>query len=127
LRLPAAALRLPAAALRLRARDRTGVDSTAEARDRLEVEHVTGDFDQHEMAVTIESHVQQRVVASRSAEISAAQLRSTAGREVVNSLLRFHALVEVLVAGEYDVDAVAHEQRLQHRAQIFFGTVPSPR
>ena len=50
-------------------------------------------------------------------------LAALPGDEVVDALLRLHPLVEVLVAGQDDVDAVLQEQRLELLAQRHVGSV----
>src|SRR5437868_12860079 len=111
-----------------RAPDRTGVDRAARPRDRLKVQRVAGDLDQHELPVLVEADGAQLGLGRASApQVAAAQLRGASRGEVVDAVLRLHALVEMLVPGENDVHAVADEERLDERAQIRLGAVATAR
>ena len=92
--------------------DRARVDRLALCRDHLEV--------RSSPTISTSMNVSPRPIPSRSdstSEIAAAQLRGAARDEIRDALLRLDALVEVLVAGEDDVDAVLDEQRLELVAQ----------
>ena len=50
-------------------------------------------------------------------DVARPQLAPRPHDEVRDPLLRLHALVEVVVAGEHDAHVVLHEERLEHFAQ----------
>jgi hypothetical protein len=52
-----------------------------------------------------------------TAEVALAKVAGPARDEVLDALLRLHALVQMIVSREHDVHAVAKEHRLEHLAQ----------
>ena len=104
--------------------DLAGVDALAATRNGLEPHHVAVDLDEHEALFGIEALGGHR---RRADDVAGAQLGRAAGREVVDALLRLEPLVEVLVAGEDDVEVVLDEQRLDDRPQVDFRSVPAAR
>ena len=104
--------------------DFAGVDALAAPRDGLEAHHVAVDLDQHE-ALSVSKPL--AVSAELLDDVAGAQLGRAAGGEVVDALLRLEPLVEVLVAGEDDVEVVLDEQRLDDRAQVDFRAVAAAR
>ena len=86
----------------------------ARARDGLEIHLATSEFHQHEGVVRIISFGGNCALI----QITGTQFSRSAFREVVNPVLRFDALVDVIMALKYDVHMILNEQRLQHVPQI---------
>ena len=63
------------------------------------------------------------VIVESSTDVAASAASPSPRREVVDALLRLDPLVEMLVAGEYHIHAVLHEQRLEELPQVFLGAV----
>ena len=78
------------------------------------MQFVDVDFDQHERLILVEGHRGHL----RPYQISLAQLAARAGNEVGDAVLRFDALVQMVVAREHDVDAVLDQQRLEAQPQV---------
>jgi hypothetical protein len=85
------------------------------ARDRVEVQLVAADLGDEERAVRIVSFRRDRRAL---VEVAAAQLAARADHEVDDAVLRFGALVDVIVAGEDHADVVLDENRLEDLLQI---------
>jgi hypothetical protein len=100
--------------LALHATKLPGIDDSALSRYRLEAHFVAGDLRDHERIVCIKAF--RRDFTRRNAAF--AQLGAVTENEVLNSILWFDALVKVFVAGKYDIDAVFHQQRFKHLAQL---------
>ena len=85
------------------------VGRLAGARDRLEVQTVTNDLNQHEVKVGVET---LRDELGRPS-VASTKRSGAARNEIQHALLRSHPLVQVLVTGEDDVDAVIDEHLLE--------------
>ncbi len=100
--------------------DDSGVDRAAGPRNSREEHVIVRDFDQHEALILIEVGCGLLVWP----KVALPQLACGARHEVVDTLLRLDSLVDVIVAGKHDVDAVSKEDRLEHDTKINRGAVP---
>src|SRR6185295_9224111 len=82
----------------LPAADHAGIDHRAGARDRVEEHLVADDLRRHERQVRVEALGGD---TGRRVDVALAQLTARADDEVGDALLRLHALVEMVVAGEH--------------------------
>src|SRR4029453_9187124 len=98
-------------------RDGALVNRFPRAADGLERQFLVRHFDEHERSIGVEGGGRH---GGRS-DIACAHLSPAARHEVMDPLLRFDSLVEVLVAAEHRVDAVFHDKRLRHTAQPRMG------
>lgn len=96
-----------------------GVHNRALSGYRLEVHFITRNFSDHKGIICVESF--RRYFAGSNATF--AELRAVAENEVLNSILGFDAFVEMLMTGEYNVDAMLHQKRLENLAQFETWTV----
>src|SRR5262249_10409162 len=82
---------------------------------RLKTDLIVLSFEEHEMIILVEA-----CRAKWTLEIDAAApiLATRSGDEVVNPLLRYSALIDVVMSGEDGVHSIAHKKRFQLPAQI---------
>ena len=90
------------------------------ARDRVEVQLVAADLGDEEGAIGI---VARRRNRRPLGEVAPPQLSARADDEMHDAVLRLRALVDVIVAGEDDADAVLDEDRLENLLQVVAGAV----
>src|SRR5262245_42504308 len=102
---------------------RARIDNPSLVRDRLEVQRILHELDQHEVVAGVEAFGSE----VGPPHVPFAQLRGAARDEVVDALLRLDALVEVLVPGENDIDAVLEKERLEQHPQLHIGSVRAAR
>ncbi len=86
------------------------VDDGAGSGDGLEAHFISRDLCDHERVVIVKA-LGRKFTARSDAVLS--QLGAAAQDEVLNSVLRFDAFVEMLVTGEYNVDPAFDQQRLK--------------
>src|SRR4029453_7921079 len=81
----------------------------------LKTDLVVFGFEEHEMVILVEA-----CRAKWTLEIDAAApvLPTRSGDEVMNPLLRYSALIDVVVSGEDGVHSVAHKKGFQLPAQV---------
>src|SRR5262245_45792423 len=78
------------------------------------------DFNQHEVQVLIEALGGQ----AGPGDVRLAYFTGSARDKVLDPVLRFEPLVEVLVSREYHVDTVLQEHGFQYRPQLEIGAMP---
>src|SRR5579864_5346531 len=106
-----------------RAVNDAGVHAHAYPRRRLKVEVVAGDFDHHERPIGVEPFGRDRGWR----QVARAQFAGGPFGEVVDPVLRQHALVHVVVAGEYRIHAVRHEERFEGLPKVHVRSVKRTR
>ena len=89
------------------------------SRDDLKVELGPGNFHQFKRLVRVEA---LRGFRGRP-EIVKTQLPRVSQHEVIDALLGFEPLVDVLVAGKNDIHSVGPKQRLEESSQVGVRTV----
>jgi hypothetical protein len=73
------------------------------------------EFDEHEVIILVVADFTGRTFEVHAAP---ADLSACASDEIVDAVLRFRALVDVIVAGEGDIDLVALKERLKQSPQL---------
>jgi hypothetical protein len=87
------------------------------------VHRIASDLDEHIAVVSIETNCGH----GRFPDVTLTQLRGAAGGEIEDAVLRLESLIKVLMTGEYRIDAVLQEQRLELRPEILLGAVAPAR
>src|SRR5687768_3648287 len=99
--------------------DAASVERHSLVADRLKEELVADDLHEHERIFAIVAVEGQL----RFPQVALPQLSRRANDEVGDAFLRLDALVEVLVSGDHDVDAMFDEHRLEQIALQLGGAV----
>jgi hypothetical protein len=94
--------------------DDSGVDGLTRTADGLKVQLVAGQLHQDEVTVLV---VARGHDVRRPPNVSLAQRAAPTRNEIRDPALWDEALVEMLVAGEHDVDITLDEHRLEHGAK----------
>src|SRR5262249_36996782 len=81
----------------------------------LEVNLPLVNFDLHKVVVFIKTHVPKRAL---EINVAAPHLSARAGDEVLNALLRFGALINVIMSGKNGLNAVLGKERFKHSSQL---------
>lgn len=90
--------------------DESLIDYFAGLANRLKLNLLLIGLDQHKMIVFIVTH---GVEWAFQVDIATARLSAGTGDEVLNTILRLCALIDMVVRGEDDFDSVANEERFQ--------------
>ena len=90
----------------------TCVDCVAGAGDGPEVQFIAQNLDQHETSVLVKGGGG----LSGRPHITLSKFSRCTGYEVENAFLRLQSLIDMVMAGEHDVDAVLDKDGLQNHA-----------
>jgi hypothetical protein len=100
--------------LRIGLSDQATINYDSSFADCLKAYLLIVNLDQHKMIVLIKARCPE---AASLIDVSAATLPACAGNEILDSLLRFCAFVDMIVTGEGDLDTITIKQRLKTPSQ----------
>src|SRR5215467_10474922 len=101
--------------IRLQRQNDAAINDRARFAYRLKTDLVVFGFEEHEMVILVEA-----CRAEWTLEIDAAApcVATRSGDEVMNPLLRYSALIDMVVSREDGVHSIAHKERFQLPAQV---------
>ena len=91
------------------------INHAARFADRLEPDLPIVDFDEHEVIVLIKAHFANRAI---ELDPASAGFPSCPRNKVLDTLLGFGPLIDVVVSRKYGIDVVAGEERFQLVSQF---------